>query len=286
MIPIVTRAFWGLYTDEAVQGPFVAYWEKLDFQIAQTFAPHSNIIGYELLNEPFIASKSSAGVPYNLWNRANTERKYLVPLYDRLAKAIRRHDQRTLLWWEPVTGGGSNAGEGFDRVPGIEDGGAEKSVMSFHSYGPNLVDGDTMEGAVQKRIAQVAKIGGAAVGSPPSGTLWDPQTSLLRPPMVKLFSRPFPTSVAGRVESYGLDWDTNTFRLAFFPSGAGWTRIGMNEDTDSGWGEWVPKIEADHEADLSKVIVQKGWGEVLVSAGKEWIAGQRLVLVLTLKPIT
>ena len=25
----VTRAFWGLYTDEAVQGPFVEYWEKV-----------------------------------------------------------------------------------------------------------------------------------------------------------------------------------------------------------------------------------------------------------------
>lgn len=134
-------------------------------QLAQTFAPHSNVIGYELLNEPFIASKSTAGVPYNLYNRANTERKHLVPLYDRLAKAIRRHDPRTLLWWEPVTGGGGNAGEGFDRVPGIEDGGAEKSVMSFHSYGPNLADGDTMVQAVEKRVAQVAKIGGAAVVS-------------------------------------------------------------------------------------------------------------------------
>ena len=123
------------------------------------------MIGYELLNEPFVASKTTAGVLYNLYNRASTERKYLVPLYDRLANAIRRHDPRTLLWWEPVTGGGGNAGEGFDRVPGIEDGGAEKSVMSFHSYGPNLADGDTMVQAVEKRVAQVAKIGGAAVVS-------------------------------------------------------------------------------------------------------------------------
>lgn len=101
--------------------------------------------------------------------------------------------------------------------------------------------------------------------------------------MLKLFSRPFPTSVAGTVESFRFDWDANVFRLVFFPSGAAWTRIGMNEDVDSGWGEWVPSVEAGPGISLARVVVQKGWGEVLVSAGEGWAEGERLVVILTLR---
>lgn len=123
----------------------------------------SNIIGYELINEPFIASKTSAGVPLALWyNRAKTESKYLQPLYNRLSDAIRLHDKRTLIWWEPVTGGGGNSGEGFNQVPGGVKG---KSVLSFHSYGPNGADKDTIEEAIDIRLRQVGKLGGSLVVS-------------------------------------------------------------------------------------------------------------------------
>ena len=101
--------------------------------------------------------------------------------------------------------------------------------------------------------------------------------------MLKLFSRPFPSSVGGTVESFGFDWDSSTFRLAYFPAGPGRTRIAINEDVDSGWGEWLPRIEAAPGVSLLNVVVTKGWGEVLVSAGAEWAAGDRLVVSLSLK---
>lgn len=122
-----------------------------------------NVIGYELINEPFIASKTSAGVPLALWyNRAKTESKYLQPLYNRLALAIRQYDPRTLIWWEPVTGGGGNSGEGFKEVPAGVKG---KSVMSFHSYGPNGADKESIKKAIATRIRQVEKLGGGLVVS-------------------------------------------------------------------------------------------------------------------------
>lgn len=126
-------------------------------QMAHTFSSEPNIIGYELLNEPFVASRTSIGVPYNLWRRSRTETKYLQPLYDRLSLAIRKIDPRTLIWYEPATGGGSDAGKGFRSTPGGED---AKSVMSFHSYGPNVVDTQSIEQAVELRWEQVNKLGG------------------------------------------------------------------------------------------------------------------------------
>lgn len=133
-------------------------------QLAHTFKGKPNVIGYELINEPFVASRTCAGVPYNLWRRSQTERKHLQPLYDRLTKAIRAIDQRTMIWWEPVTGGGADSGEGFKSVPA---GDKEKSVMSFHSYGPNLIDGHTVQRAVELRLEQIKRLGGGLVVSPP-----------------------------------------------------------------------------------------------------------------------
>lgn len=123
-----TRAFWGLYNDERVQTAFVGYWEKM----ATTFRGEVNVIGYELINEPFVNSRTTAGVPYALANRASTERTYLQPLYDRITRAIRAIDTRSLIFYEPATGGGANSGDGFKTVPGGVDEQA-KSVMSFHS---------------------------------------------------------------------------------------------------------------------------------------------------------
>lgn len=120
----------------------------------------TNVVGYELVNEPFVAARTTLTVPYALINRASTDRNYLQPLYDRVTKAIRTIDDRSLIFYEPATGGGSNSGEGFKTVPG-GDGEKAKSVMSFHSYGPNLIDGHTMAHAIQIRLKQVQKLGGS-----------------------------------------------------------------------------------------------------------------------------
>lgn len=112
-----------------------------------------------------------------LLNRASTEKYHLQKLYDRVALAIRAVDPQTLIFYEPCTGGGGNSGTGFSSVPG---GDKSRSVMSFHSCtcskrlfenyadpsvladGPNLVDGHSMEVAIEKRVKQVEhKLGGS-----------------------------------------------------------------------------------------------------------------------------
>lgn len=62
----------------------------------------------------------------------------LLPAYDQLVAAIRRVDNDTLLFYEPVTYGAylpstGFPGTGFDRVPGGEAQRA-KSVLSYHYY--------------------------------------------------------------------------------------------------------------------------------------------------------
>jgi hypothetical protein len=78
-------------------------------------------------------------------------------MYDRVDEAIRKHDTRSLIFWEPVCGSGGSLGDGFTKTPGDKP---EKSVFSFHSYGPNAIDALTMETAIEKGLCQAKRLGG------------------------------------------------------------------------------------------------------------------------------
>ncbi len=110
------------------------------------------------MNEPWVAARSTWDVPYAWYDRSLTESNYLQPMYDRLARAIRSVDENSLIFWEPVCGSGGTLGDGFDHVP---LGDKEKSVFSFHSYGPNLVDSLGMGDAVNRALYQQKRLGGA-----------------------------------------------------------------------------------------------------------------------------
>ena len=99
-------------------------------------------------------------VPLGWLTRSNTETFYLQPMYDRVEAAIRQHDDRGLIFWEPVCGSGGGLGDGFTRTPGDRP---DKSVFSFHSYGPNAIDTLNMEQAVRKGVQQSKRLGGAAM---------------------------------------------------------------------------------------------------------------------------
>lgn len=114
----------------------------------------------EIINEPFIAARSTLHLPLATLTRSNTETSYLQPMYDRVETAIRQYDDRALIFYEPVCGSGGYLGDGFSKTPGNRP---EKAVFSFHSYGPNPVDRYTMEGAVNKGIAQAKRLGGASM---------------------------------------------------------------------------------------------------------------------------
>ncbi len=124
-------AFQDLYKNtSSAMNYFAGFWSE----IAKSFKGFSNVLGYELINEPW------AGDIYLdplLLLPGNAGKKNLAPVYDILNKAIRVQDTETLVFYEPVTWGvllnGEVLGSGFDRVPG---GGQyrNRSVLAYHYY--------------------------------------------------------------------------------------------------------------------------------------------------------
>lgn len=120
-------------------------------------------------------------------------------------------------------------------------------------------------------------------GSPPSGTLFDPCTAQLRPHMLHLFSRPYPSSVAGDVKSFHFNFKSHTFKLHFTPkfsSACSTTIISINEDEDANWGEWVVGLERVDEKLFEEglVKVEKVRGCIKVVVEEKWQGDLRIVL--------
>jgi len=114
------------------------FWTKA----ADEFKDIPDVIGYETLNEPF-AGNFYANPTLLLPGVAG--RKNLQRLHDACAGGIRQHDNRHIVFYEPVTWGmlfeGRMSGSGFDHVPG---GPAyrNRSAFSFHYYCDSFVPGN------------------------------------------------------------------------------------------------------------------------------------------------
>ncbi|KAK2161537.1 hypothetical protein LSH36_115g13038 [Paralvinella palmiformis] len=106
------------------------FWSK----VATVFKDSANVLGYELINEPWAGDIYSR--PF-LLEPGNAGRINLAPAYDKISNAIRLVDDRTLIFYEPVTWGiflnGEHAGSGFDRVPGGPKY-SNRSVLAYHYY--------------------------------------------------------------------------------------------------------------------------------------------------------
>mmetsp|Transcript_105427 Transcript_105427/g.304340 ORF Transcript_105427/g.304340 Transcript_105427/m.304340 type:complete len:323 (-) Transcript_105427:1277-2245(-) len=89
---------------------------------AGQFQDIPSVIGYETMNEPF-AGNIFADPSLLLPGVAGA--KNLQRLHDSCAAAIRKHDQRHIVFYEPVTWGmlfdGKIAGSGFTHVPGGDE---------------------------------------------------------------------------------------------------------------------------------------------------------------------
>ncbi|KAJ3322674.1 hypothetical protein HDU76_013834, partial [Blyttiomyces sp. JEL0837] len=120
-----------LYTNyNGLRDSFVDYWKLL----ARTFGKYDNVIGYDLINEPFagnVVTNPGLLVP------GVADRVMLQPFYDITVKGIKEVDTKTLIFFESVTW--DNFYVGFDHVPGGKQYG-EQSVLSFHYYqnAPNI----------------------------------------------------------------------------------------------------------------------------------------------------
>jgi len=101
---------------------------------AEQFKGYGNVLGYEIINEPFAGNIYSDPT---LLLPGVAGKKNLARMYEAVAKAIRQHDDRHLVFYEPVTWGmvldGKITGSGFDQVPG-GPGYRNRSVFSYHYY--------------------------------------------------------------------------------------------------------------------------------------------------------
>jgi endoglycosylceramidase len=144
---------------------------------AAQFKDISSVIGYEIMNEPFAGNFYADPL---LLVPGVAGGKNLARMHDAVAKAIRKEDDRHILFFEPVTWGmifnGKIVGSGYDHVPG----GSEymnRSAFSYHYYcatfdskynnQPNIrkvICDDIVGPLVFKAVhADLQKFGGAAM---------------------------------------------------------------------------------------------------------------------------
>jgi len=103
---------------------FMSFWQK----VASTFKDTKNVIGYELINEPWVGNiykDPSLLIP------GRADKVVLEPHYKQLHTAIRLIDDQHIIFYEPVT---------WDLIPcGFEQGPGGKNyndrqVFSYHIY--------------------------------------------------------------------------------------------------------------------------------------------------------
>lgn len=105
---------------------FAGYWAA----VASRFAHTDNVLGYELINEPWAGDVYAN--PKNLFPEY-AEKKYLQPLYEHLHRAIRAVDDEKIIFFEGLTIDYWQSG--FTQGPG---GPAynDRQALAYHIYCP------------------------------------------------------------------------------------------------------------------------------------------------------
>jgi endoglycosylceramidase len=114
------------------------------------------ILGYEIMNEPF-AGDYYADPTIMVPGVAGA--RNLEPMHDMVADAIRKNDNETIIFYEPVTWGmvfdQKAVGSGFTHVPG---GAAykDRAAFSFHYYCSTFVPGWQNKPVVRREVCDAA----------------------------------------------------------------------------------------------------------------------------------
>lgn len=103
---------------------FANYWKA----IATKFASFENVLGYELINEPWAGNVNE--YPRTLLPKY-TEKHYLQPLYQHVHKAIRAVDDEKIIFFEGLTI--DYWQNGFTAGPGDADYN-DRQVLAYHIY--------------------------------------------------------------------------------------------------------------------------------------------------------
>lgn len=124
-------AFQNLYNNtDGLLDSWAAFWAKT----ASSFKNFSNVIGYELINEPWAGDIYAD--PLLIVPKV-ADRMNLGPVYEVLSKAIRKHDDKHCIFFEGVTW--DDFGVGFNSVPGGDEY-RNRSVLSYHYYIPPSIE--------------------------------------------------------------------------------------------------------------------------------------------------
>ncbi|MDQ0845017.1 cellulase family glycosylhydrolase [Streptomyces sp. V1I6] len=119
--PAVQRAFTHLYEDPDLRSAQAGMWRVL----ADRFADHPAVLGYDLINEPMGEIREGEDLPTAA---RRIEAEQLTPMYNRLADAVRSVDRDTWLFVEPTPIVGEGVPTGLGR---IDD---PKTVYAPHFY--------------------------------------------------------------------------------------------------------------------------------------------------------
>ncbi len=123
----VGAAFQCLYDNtENLWENFGNYW----LQVVGAFKGHVNVLGYELINEPWLGNIYRE--PKNFLPK-HTESKYLQPLYQYLHDIIRTVDDEKIIFYEGVTIDYWQSG--FTQGPG-DDKYSDRQAYAYHIYCP------------------------------------------------------------------------------------------------------------------------------------------------------
>ncbi|KAI9206223.1 endoglycoceramidase [Polychytrium aggregatum] len=241
-----SRAYQRLYDDRNGIGRAMAlFWAR----VAQEFGQYDNVLGYELINEPWAGDVFKNPL---LLSPGVADLVNLQPFYEMIHAEIRKVDKERFVFFESVTW--DNVAVGFTRSPGGSHY-RNRSVLSYHHYDkrPNVLK---IEKTFKERILDAArlKIGlmltefdiayraSESVGwiketlasadqhlqswigweykrfLPITGfgdSFFDPDTGELWQKMVPLFSRPYAQAVAGKITFMNFSQETSRYELRF-----------------------------------------------------------------------
>jgi len=135
-----------LYTDSMIVNSFLGYWNI----VAKTFNDSNNVIGYEIINEPW------AGNIYKnpeLLLPKYADKKYIEPFYNKLFNnlSLSGYLNNKLFFFEPVTC--SINGAGFDYPPNKNN---TKCVLAYHCYFPPEISVDQL---FRSRMRDIRRLG-------------------------------------------------------------------------------------------------------------------------------
>ncbi|GAM29176.1 hypothetical protein SAMD00019534_123520, partial [Acytostelium subglobosum LB1] len=231
-------AFQSLYDNyEGIQDSYSGYWQ----QIATTFKTSTNVIGYELINEPW------AGDVYTdpeILIPGVADRKYLQPLYDRLNTDIRSIDPDVCIDYDRLGCAGflTEFGETSGNSPSVIESSTKimnavetyKQGWIFWSY-KDFIPGDYE-------------------------SFFYNASGLPDPVRVKLFSRTYAQAVAGTTESTGFDSESGKFSITYTinPNCQLPTEIYLNEDIyyPNGYTvEIVPNMIANYTSTTNRIFI-------------------------------